>query len=183
MKVPERGVVYKASARAFMGNYLIALGVLILGFLVVGRFDLVFDISPTSLFGILGTLTYIGFIGVALYLFLEFLFEGLMRRYVVSNNEIIKIEGLLVVRRYTIPYQSIAEVRVTRGPFGRIFNYGTVDVVAFGDSGGVGMTHMTNPEEIQRLIQHKVNLMRTTMTEKRRTKSRYQEDKEDGDVE
>lgn len=183
MRVPEKGVTYKASPRAFLGNYLIGIGVLLLGFLVVSRFDLVFDLTPSGISGILGTAAYVGFVGVALYLFAEFLFEGIARRYVVADHEIVKIDGVVSIRRQTIPYQSVGEVRVTRGPFGRLFNYGTVEIMAFGE-GSVDMTHMSNPEEIQRLIQHKVNLMRTMATEKKRSgKGGAKEDKDYDDEE
>jgi membrane protein YdbS with pleckstrin-like domain len=168
MKIPEKGVVYKASARAFIGNYLIAAGVLILGLMVINRFDLVLDLTPTNVFEILGTAAYVGFVGVAFYLFTEFLWEGMTRHYVISNNEIVKVEGMLSIRRHAIPYQSVSEVRVTRGPVGRLLNYGTVEILGFGDS-GLSMTHMINPEEIQRLIQHKVNLLRNAMTNKKKT--------------
>lgn len=168
MKIPEKGAVYKASPRAFVGNYLIAAGVLVLGFLVISKFDLVLDLYPTSLFEILGTAAYFGFFGVAAYLFAEFYLEGTMRHYVISNNEIVKVEGVVSRRRYTIPYQSIAEVKVTKGPLGRILDYGTVDVMAFGEGAAVSMTHMINPEEIQRLIQHKVNLMRNALSNRKK---------------
>lgn len=159
MKFSDKGLTYKASARAYLGNYFIAAGVLVLGFLIIKKFDLVFSIFPSGIFEIFGTLAYVAVGGIAAYLFVEFFFEGLMRRYIVLDHEIIMIEGILNRNKESIPYQSVAEVKVVRGPIGRIFNYGRVDVIAFGE-GGLSMRHMMNPEEIQRIIQHKVNSVR-----------------------
>ncbi len=180
MKIPEKGVVYKASPRAYIGNYLIAVGVIILAFLVANKFGLDFNIAPSGFMDTLDTLIYVAFGLLAAYLFAEPLLEGTVRHYIVSNSEIVKVEGILWKRRQAIPYQSIAEVNVVKGIFGRIFNYGTVEIAGLKEI-GVVMRHVSNPEEIQRLVEHKVNSMRSALT--RRAKSREKEDKDEGPLE
>ncbi len=164
MKIPEKGVIYKASPRAYIGNYLIAVGVIILAILIVTRFKIAFNIIPASIDQMLNTLVYLGFAAVIAFLFEEPFLEGMVRYYVVSNSEVVKVEGILWKRRYSIPYQSVASVKVTKGIFGRIFNYGTVEVVGFGEI-GVEMRHVGNPDEIHRLVQHRVNSMRSALAQ------------------
>ena len=60
-----------------------------------------------------------------------------------------------------VPFQSVADVRVSKGIVGRIFNFGDVDVIGFKD--GILMKGMKNPEEIQRIIQSKLNITRESM--------------------
>jgi uncharacterized membrane protein YdbT with pleckstrin-like domain len=176
MAFSDRGLTYRASARAYIGNYLMAVGTIILGFLIINKFDLVFTLSPAGIFEILGTIAYVLVGGIAAYLFVEFFLEGMMRRYIVLDHEIIMIEGIFSRKRESIPYQSIAEIKVVRGPIGRLFNYGRIDVIAFGE-GGLSMKHMTNPEEIQRIIQHKVNsVRRVTVSKKKGVKITEEED-------
>ena len=168
MRIPEKGVVYKASVRAYIGNYLIAVGIIILAMLVVTKFGLNFELPPSGLMETLDMLIYVGFGLAAVYLFAEPFLEGTMRRYVVSNSEVVKVEGVLWKRRLAIPYQSVAEVNVVKGIFGRMFNYGTVEIAGFKE-GGVVMKHVSNPDEIQRLVQHKVNSMRSALTQDRKS--------------
>ena len=86
--------------------------------------------------------------------------ERILRRYIVTNNEIIKIEGLFTKKKTVIPYQTVADIRVTKTPLGRILNYGTVLVGGFKQGDDIVLKGMRNPDEVYRVIQNKVNLLR-----------------------
>lgn len=177
MRIPEKGVIYKASPRAYVGNYLIAVGVIVLAAVVVTKFEIGFSIVPSTIGEMLNSLVYLAFAAAVAFLFEEPFLEGMIRYYVVTNSEIVKVEGILRKRRLAIPYQSVAEVSVEKGVFGRLLNYGTVDVAGFKDV-GITMTHMGNPDEIQRLVQHKVNLMRPSLAQ-RGTRTRLEKGNKD----
>lgn len=164
MRIPEKGVIYRASPRAFIGNYLLAAGVVVLATLVVTSFGIGFTLFPASIGEMLNTLVYFAFAAVVAFLFEEPYLEGMMRYYAISNSEVVKVEGILRKRRHAIPYQSVAEVKVVKGLFGRLFNYGSVEVAGFKET-GIFMNHMSDPEEIQRIVQHRVNSMRSALTE------------------
>lgn len=180
--VQERGVVYKASVRAYLGNYIIGFCVLFLGLLIIANFGITFKLNPSGAGELLNTLVYAAFGIVAGFLFIEPFIEGFARHYIVSPSEVLKVEGILWKRRHAIPYQSISEIKVTKGLFGRIFNYGTVDVGGTHNESSITMKHVSNPYEIQRIIQHRVNSMRSALTQRRGPRG-GKEDKEEDSLE
>jgi len=167
MKFHDPGVVYKASPRAFLGNYLIAAGIIIITFLVADRFSLVFTISPVNVGELVGTIVYFGFAISVIYFVSEFFFQGIIKKYIVTKNGIIKIEGILWKKKLMIPYQSVAEVRVSKGIFGRILNYGTIEITGYKEH-QIEMKHMNDPEQIQRVLQHKISMGRVDEKKKRK---------------
>ena len=88
--------------------------------------------------------------------------ERLFKKYIITNNEIIKIEGILDKKQTVIPYQSVADVGITKSFLGRIVNVGTVNVRGFKEGGDIVLKGVRNPEEVQRIIQNKMNLLRET---------------------
>jgi uncharacterized membrane protein YdbT with pleckstrin-like domain len=147
MKTTENGVRYRASARAFMGNYLIAVGLVVLSFLVGSRIDL----GENQVF------IYVVFWSAALVLSAESLIQGVFKQYKVSGSEVVKIEGLLQKKRHSIPHQSVGQVKVSKGILGRLLNYGTVEVEGQNESNTIIMKHVHDPDEIRRIIRHKID--------------------------
>lgn len=159
MKVKESGITYKAAKRAFMGNYLIAVGVLAIAVLVFLRFGLGFTFTPASFVEFGGVVLYYVFAMVMVLLVMEPFSEQMIRQYIITNSDIVKIEGIFQKKRDVIPYQSVSEVNVTKSIWGRIFDYGRVEISGFGKSPLV-MNHMRKPEEIQRILQRKIESSR-----------------------
>lgn len=183
MGIPEKGIVYKASPRAYLGNYIIGAGVVALALIVVRKFEVAFTLVPSGAGELLNSLVYVAFFGTAAWLFAESFLEGGMRHYVISNSEVVKVEGVLWKRRYAIPYQSVAEVNVVKGLFGRIFNYGTVRVEGMRE-GGISIRHVSNPDEVRRLLRHRVDAVRpVTLRATKKTARPEKEDKDEDSLE
>jgi len=94
--------------------------------------------------------------------------EKLVRKYIITNHGVVKLEGLVKKDRILIPFNVIANVKISKGILGRIFNFGHVNVVGFKDE--ITMKGMRNPEELQRIIQHKINMQRESIIKKFRGK-------------
>jgi uncharacterized membrane protein YdbT with pleckstrin-like domain len=157
MKIPEKGAVYKTSRVAYMQNYVIAILVAILLILIFPYLN--FTIFIRTAQELISYLIVFGFIIVITFMFEEPTIERWIRRYVVSNNEVMKIEGIIRKKKFAIPYQSIADVKLSKGVVGRIFNFGNIEIMGFKE--GISMKGIRNPDEVLRMIENKVNLMRS----------------------
>src|SRR3972149_3372595 len=153
MKVAEKGSIYKTTRLAYLHNYILVGIVLLITVLILPFLDILGNIFHFVIF--------FGLLIVASGLSEEPEWERIFRKYVLTNNEIIKLDGLIRKKRMVVPFQSVADVRVSKGIVGRIFNFGDVDVIGFKD--GILMKGMKNPEEIQRIIQSKLNITRESM--------------------
>jgi membrane protein YdbS with pleckstrin-like domain len=157
MKIPEKGAVYKTSRVAYMQNYVIAALVAILLVLIFPYLN--FTIFITNISELISYLIVFGLIIVITFMFEEPTIERWIRRYVVTNNEVMKIEGIIRKKKFAIPMQSIADVKLSKGIVGRIFNFGNIEIMGFKE--GISMKGIRNPDEVLRMIENKVNLMRT----------------------
>ena len=153
VKVHEKGNVYKTSRFAYFHNYMLIGVVFIIILLILPYLNITGNILH---FGIL-----FGLLIVASALTEEPEWERIFRKYILTNNEVIKHDGFIRKKRFVMPFQSIADVQVSKGVVGRIFDFGTVDVVGFKDS--LIMKGIKNPEEVQRIIQQKINMQRERM--------------------
>jgi membrane protein YdbS with pleckstrin-like domain len=147
MRDGDGSLVYRASARAFLGNYLIAAGLVALSFLVGSSLDL----------GENQYLIYVVFWSAAAILSAEPAIHGVLRHYKVSGSEVVKVEGLIAKRRHSIPHQSVGQVKVSKGLLGRLLNYGTVEVEGQNESNTISMRQVHDPDEIRRIIRHKID--------------------------
>jgi uncharacterized membrane protein YdbT with pleckstrin-like domain len=162
MKIPEKGVVYKTSRIAYMQNYVIATLVVILLVLIFPYLN--FTIFIRTAQELISYLIVFGLIILITFMFEEPTIERWIRRYVVSNNEVMKIEGIFRKKKFAIPYQSIADVKLSKGVVGRIFNFGDIEIMGFKE--GISMKGIRNPDEVLRMIENKVNLMRSKVIKK-----------------
>lgn len=165
MRIPEKGVTYRASRRAYIGNYFIAIIFLVFLVLVYFRFDLSFTLFPRSFEQMYRSLAILLLLLPVAFLSEEPIIEGVVRRYVITNDEIIKVEGVLRKKRIVIPFANVADVSIKKSVFGRLFNYGDVEVTGLKEP--IRMKAMINPELIQRIIQNKINLFRRRVLSKR----------------
>lgn len=159
MKIPEKGVVYKTSRIAYIQNYVIAALVVILLVSIFPYLNFTIFIRTTQ--DLISYLIVFGLILLITFMFEEPTIERWIRRYVVSNNEVMKIEGIFRKKKFAIPYQSIADVKLSKGFVGRIFNFGNIEIMGFKE--GIYMKGIRNPDEVLRMIENKVNLMRNKM--------------------
>jgi len=159
----EKGVTYKTSRISYMGNYALLGLVLILFFLVWTKFDIEFSLSPKTPHQLQSTLVAFGFLLAITFLLEEPSIERILRSYIITNHEVIKIDGFLRKHKITLPYASVADVQLHKGILGRIFNFGTVSVRGFKEGGEITIKGVRNPDEIHNIIKNKISLMRSKM--------------------
>ena len=154
VKAVESGTKYKTSRTSYMTNYLIFVLLVVFALLVWQRFSLNFTLSPQTNAELFYDLIIFAFLLVAVYLLEEADMERMLRHYFVTNNEVIKIEGIIRKKRISIPYQSVADVRVNKGVVGRMFNFGDVEITGMKEN--INMKGMKKPDEIYDAIQKKI---------------------------
>ncbi len=160
MAIKERGIEIKQSRISFLYNYLLITLVLILFALVWKQFNLTFTFFPKNFSEFSKTLVSFLFLALIAFLLEEPEIRRLFCKYVITNNEVIKIEGILRKRRTIIPYQSVANVGVYKGITGRVLNFGDIKILGFKDQ--IDIHGVKDPEVLYRIINNKIAVMRGT---------------------
>lgn len=186
MKLPvEKGVIYKTSRVAYMWNYFLV-GLLVFLFMLIWpTLNLKLILTPTTFSEMIPTFILFGFLIVITFLLEEPTIERYIRQYTITNNEIVMNEGIFWKKKLSIPYQSVADVRLNKNPIGRLFNYGDIIVTgvvrAEGKKGGVEsikMKGMRDPDVVYNMVKNKINLMRGTIIQERRVKKKVEAEAE-----
>ena len=86
--------------------------------------------------------------------------------YWVTNDEVMKMWGIIRKNKISIPYSNVTSVNYFKGILGRIFNFG--DVTVNSSSGDIKMKGVKNPEEIVRIIENKISLMTKRVRERKK---------------
>jgi len=146
---------YKTSFVSFLGNYILC--ALAIAFLLIlsTQFELTFTFSPTTTSQLISSLTILGVILVVIVLLEEPFFERMVRVYSVTHSEIIKEEGIIRKKKFSIPIQNVADVKMEKGIVGRIFNFG--DVVVTGMKDTIKIKGVKNPENLYHLIKSRAS--------------------------
>lgn len=158
MGFEESGVVLRQSRVSYIYNYLLAALIMVFFVLLWLRFDITFNLFPSTTEMFLKSFVVLGFFGLIAFLFEEPVIRRLFRYYVITNSEVIMVDGILRKSRIIIPHNSIAHVRVYKGITGRIFDFGDIIVRGFRDQ--ITMHGIRNPELFYRVIDNKISLMR-----------------------
>ncbi len=179
MDIVTKGIKYRASRRAYVGNYFLAILITIFFYLVYVRFiyptfGITFSLFPQTIDQMVPTITILGMAAVIALLFDEPILAGIIRHYVVTNDEVIKVEGIFRKKRVVIPFGNVADISVRKSVLGRVFNYGDIEITGFKE--GINMKAMVNPELIQRIIQNKINMFRKSVLRKKGMGSSAQEE-------
>ncbi|MHA1783815.1 MAG: PH domain-containing protein [Candidatus Helarchaeota archaeon] len=77
--------------------------------------------------------------------------------YYITNYRIIMLRVFVSIRYREIDYDDISDITISKGPFARIFNYGTMQPLTFGVEFGltsffISITGVPNPHEIRTKI-------------------------------
>jgi membrane protein YdbS with pleckstrin-like domain len=167
-KIPEKGIKYKTSRISYIANYFVVVLLMVFLYLFWQKFELSFTLTSADAAELIPALTFLAFTIVAVYLLGEPDVEKTLRYYVVTNNEVMKIEGIFRKKKISIPYQSVADVKIEKGVVGRILNFGTVYVTGVGrDPHNIIMKGLRNADEVYGIIQSKINLMRGAIISRR----------------
>lgn len=151
----KKGLVYKTSYRAFVANYLLAALTIVFLILLYSEFNLTFSFSPKNVKVLGSSLLFIFFLAIILILIEEPLIKRILYTFIITKSEVLKIEGIFRKRQISIPFQSIADIRVDKSLVGRIFNFGDVIVTGFKES--IVMFGLNKPDELYKILQHKVS--------------------------
>ena len=144
-----KGIKCKTSRISYVWNYFLLL--LLALFLIL----LLPSLNFSSLYS---QVIFLFFFSIALILLLEPESEKLVREYVITENEIKKIEGIISKKEVSIPYQSVADVTLLKSWVGRIFNFG--DVFVKGVKGNIRIKGIKEPEKILRIIENRIKRLK-----------------------
>jgi membrane protein YdbS with pleckstrin-like domain len=156
MKIKERGLVYKTSRISYIENYVIIALILIFLYFFYSYFgfDILTSFSNGKTEDMVKLIVLLVSISMISFLAEEPAIERLIRQYIITKDEVVKIEGFLRKKRTAIPYQSIADIKMGKGIIGRIFNFGNVVVSGFKDE--IIIKGVRNPDEVYRIINHRI---------------------------
>src|SRR5438445_4220702 len=142
------GKVYKSARIAFIQNYILIVGLIILSLLLVPLSDL---LLPWIVF------VWAGLAIIASILIDQPAVERMFRRYVLTDIDVIKYDGVVRKRIFSIPIQSIGEIKVKQGFFGRFFNFGDVEITGFKES--ITIKGIIEPQSVHEILQTKMREM------------------------
>jgi|GEM_PF-1059831 len=160
MALIERGIVLRRSRASYFYNYVLIALVLTFLALVWAEYNLTFTLFPRNFSEFSKTLVVFCFVALTALLLEEPAVYQWFVKYIITNNEVIKSEGVIRKKRTVIPHQSIANVHVYKGVLGRILDFGDVNVVGFKNE--INMRGIREPETFYRVINNKIALMRGT---------------------
>jgi len=153
-KVVEKGLIYKTSRVSYMENYFILGLLLIFIYLLLPYLNLKIVLITSNPEEAIRMIIFLLLLLPVGFMIEEPTIEQWIRQYIVTNDEVIKVEGVLRKRRIVIPYQSVAEVILQKSVLGRIFNYGNVIVSGFKQE--IKMKGIRNPDEVCKIINYRI---------------------------
>jgi uncharacterized membrane protein YdbT with pleckstrin-like domain len=155
MKKNEPGTKYLTSFISYLPNYILIFLIFLFLFLFFQEFNLNVTFQPKSFNEIISIFLIFSFLALISYLIEEPFFERIVRQYYITDNEVIKIEGVIGKKRVAIPYPNIADIKVNQGVVARIFNYG--DVIISGFKENIVMKGIRKPYLVYEQIKEKVS--------------------------
>jgi hypothetical protein len=145
----QASLEYKTSRVSFVGNYALALLLVIFLLLLLPLFEFSAVVSDLIILGI-GLL--------ALSLAIEPEAEIAVRKYLITNAEVVKIEGIISKKTFSMPYQSVADLRVHKSAVGRLLNFG--NVIVKGMKEDILLRGVREPNVIGKVIENKIAMMK-----------------------
>jgi membrane protein YdbS with pleckstrin-like domain len=158
VQLADRGIRLQTSRLSYAYTYVLALLVAAFFFLAAPQFGLAFYAQPQGLAQTLNDVVCIIFLAAFLAFAGEADFERAMRSYVITNTDVVRVEGILRKSRTIIPYQSVSNVTVYKGILGRLLNFGDVNVIGF--DAGINIKGVRDPDTFYRIINNKIARMR-----------------------
>ena len=131
---------------------LAALGVVIVGFWIISKFD--------------GTVNWFVLVGMAILLVaypIRRLVWWLTSYFVVTSDRLIHREGWIAKHSMEVPLEAINDVRFSQGVFERIIRAGTLVVQSASEAGREEFKAIRNPEDVQKTIYHQGELNQKRM--------------------
>lgn len=147
MEKPENnGLVFKRARISYINNYILAIILLTVLVLVYPLLNFKNILHVIVLFAVI-------------LLVVDFLQEPewarIVQDYILTDMEIIRIEGLIKKQKTCIPYPNVADVKVIKGILGRLFNFGDVEIAGMKEI--IKIKGVKNPEELYKIIQSRIS--------------------------
>jgi membrane protein YdbS with pleckstrin-like domain len=161
-KESKKELKYMASRVAFIHNYVLAGLIVVFLVILFQTYNLKFTFAPQTSSEFWSMLLVLIFFIAIVYLIEEPSMKRIIEHYLLTNDELVRVVGIIRKNRISIPYDKMYEVRVEKNMMGRVFNFGNVHIA--GIRGNTVMKYMHNPDEIYRIIQNKINLNRKSAT-------------------
>jgi len=136
----------KSARISFLGNYILATIIIFLLILIFPTLNIFRNILHYFLF--FGPLLFVA------YLFDEPEIKRYFTVYVIKENEVEKRWGIIRKKSVSIPYSSITDIKLEKGFWGRIFNYGNLVVSSQTDK--IVLKGIKQPEKILEEIKKRV---------------------------
>jgi uncharacterized membrane protein YdbT with pleckstrin-like domain len=153
-------ITIKTSRIAYINNYIIGALFIIFDTLFIINFGLTFTLLPHSWGELISTYVILILFGAAAFMIEQPEWIRFTKKYVITLNDVIAIEGLLTKRKVILPYGSISEVTVNKTIFGRMLNYGDLFLAAFRTGSDINMRGIRNASKIHEVIQNRINMIR-----------------------
>lgn len=160
VQLADRGIRLQTSRLSYAYTYVLALLVAAFFFLAAPQFGLAFYAQPQTLVQTLDDVVCVIFLAAFVAFAGEADLERAMRSYVITNTDVVRVEGILRKSRTIIPYQSVSNVTVYKGVLGRLLNFGDVNVIGF--DAEISMKGVRDPDTFYRIINNKIARMRGT---------------------
>lgn len=139
-------VTYRPARISYGENYLLIALLLLVMFVVWIKIP----------YGWWSTVITCGILLFIIALLVEAELKRIAKVYVITNGEVIKLEGIVRKKKVVIPYQDAPKVDVEGGILGAILKVGTV--VVSDSKNKIRMENVKDPEVICKIIQNKINL-------------------------
>jgi len=137
-------VKLKPSRKSFLLNYFLTLVIVAFYFFVSAKQKV--GIEITALVAI-----------ISFFFLLEPEIQRFMIDYLLEDDQIVEVKGLITKKKTFIPYHTVSRVHLSKGIIGRILNYGTIIVTSSaGMEGSISMKGIHNPEKYLKYIQKKI---------------------------
>lgn len=137
---------YKTSRISFFYNYILV--VLLAFFLII--------VHSPSLSDSLKSIAILISIPLILILIAEPEFVRVYRYYLLEEENVTMVEGILSKKKLSIPYDQIASTTILKTVLGRILKFGDVNIAGF--KSDIVMKGMRRPDEIFEMIEKKIKL-------------------------
>lgn len=157
MKIKEKGARWKTSRVSYVSNYFLT----ILLFLLLMILGFTLDVNVLWV-----KLLVYGCAFVLSFLILEPEVEKTLREYIITNNEVMKIEGIFRKKKTSIPFGAVADVKLIKGFTGMLFNFGDVEVSGFKDK--IKIKGIKDPDEVYKIIENKIALLQESKRKKQK---------------
>jgi uncharacterized membrane protein YdbT with pleckstrin-like domain len=86
-----------------------------------------------------------------------FLFRDILNYFsfslILNKDGVMVKKGILLTNSKQVPYKNINIVAISQGVFGKILDFGDIEISTGGDGSDLIFKHVANPEEIKKKIQ------------------------------